>query len=77
MPAKHFLRVDEEGIYSHIYNKGVEQRVIFNDREDYETFLGYLKEYLTPPRDPESIKKAFEVKGRTFRGTPHSFKGKN
>lgn len=71
MSAKHLLRVDEEGIYSHIYNKGIEQRVIFNDEKDHETFLGYLKEYLTAPRDPKSIKKVFEVKGRTFRGTPH------
>lgn len=71
MPAKYLVRVDEEGIYSHVYNKGIEHKVIFNDNEDYQTFLSYLKEYLAPPRDPESIKKVFEVKGRTFRGTPH------
>ncbi|OGH18233.1 MAG: hypothetical protein A2868_01860 [Candidatus Levybacteria bacterium RIFCSPHIGHO2_01_FULL_40_15b] len=71
MPAKNLFRVDEEGIYSHIYNKGIEQRVIFNDKEDYEVFLSYLKDYLIAPRDPDSVKKVFKVHGRTFRGTPH------
>lgn len=71
MPAKNLHRVDEKGVYSHIYNKGVENRDIFKDQEDYETFLGFLNDYLSAPKDPESVKKTFEVHGRTFRGTPH------
>ena len=71
MPAQNLHRENKEGIYSHIYNKGVEKRIIFNDEEDYEVFQGYLKDYLTAPKDPESIKKAFTVHGRIFRGTPH------
>lgn len=71
MPAKNLLRVDEEGIYSHIYNKGVEKRTIFSDSEDYEVFLGFLKDYLTAPKDPNSTKKDFKVRGRVFRGSPH------
>lgn len=71
MPAKNLYRERKKGIYSHVYNKGVEKRVIFNDEEDYATFQGYLKEYLTPPQDPKSIKKSFTVKGRIFHGTPH------
>src|SRR3972149_9961260 len=71
MPAKNLHRIDEEGIYCHIWNKGVENRIIFNDEQDYEVFLGYLKDYLTAPADPESIKKAFTVNGKTFRGMPH------
>lgn len=71
MPAKNLYREDKEGIYSHIYNKGVEKRIVFNDEEDYRVFQGYLKDYLTVPKDPESIKKSFTVHGRIFRGTPH------
>ncbi len=71
MPAKNLNRVDEDGIYSHIYNKGVEQRFLFNDEEDYQVFLGFLKDYLSTPKDPESTKQTFQVHGRSFRGTPH------
>src|SRR3989344_2988402 len=71
MPAKNLQRENEEGIYSHIYNKGIEKRVIFKDEKDYEVFQGFLKDYLTAPQDPESIKKVFTVHGRIFRGMPH------
>lgn len=71
MPAKHLNRTTEEGTHSHIYNKGVEKRIIFNEDQDYQVFQGFLKEYLTLPADRESAKKTFTVKGRTFRGTPH------
>ncbi len=63
MPAK--------GSYYHIYNKGVEGRVIFNDQEDYLTFVGYLREYLSPAPKKEDTKKVFTVNGRTYKGTPH------
>ena len=71
MPAKNLVRRNEEGIYTHIYNRGVENRVIFNDEDDYVTFQGFLKDYLTAPQDPESTKQSFTVHGRVFRGTPH------
>jgi len=71
MPAKNLYRTDEKGTYSHVYNKGIDKRILFNDQEDYEVFLGYLKNYLTAPANPESIKKTFTVNGRVFRGTPH------
>ncbi len=57
--------------YSHIFNKGIEGRIIFGDSQDYEVFTGFLKDYLTPTPAPESTKKIFTIKGRTFRGTPH------
>lgn len=71
MPAKHLYRSSEVGTFSHIYNKGVENRIIFVDQEDYEIFISYLKDYLSPLGDPESKKKTFTVNGRTFKGTPH------
>jgi len=33
----------------HIYNRGVEKRVIFEDDQDYRVFLHLLKYYLSPP----------------------------
>lgn len=71
MPAKHLHRVAEEKTYSHLYNRGVERRIIFNDEQDYEVFQDFLKDYLTPPANPESTKKAFTVNGHIFRGSPH------
>lgn len=71
MPAKNLIRVVDEGGYSHIYNRGVEGRVIFADEHDYGVFLGYVREYLSPPAKPESLKKSFTVKGKTFQGSPH------
>lgn len=70
MPAKNLTRINDVATYSHIYNSGVEKRVIFESVADYEVFLGFLKDYLTP-QDPNSIKKDFKVHGRTFQGTPH------
>lgn len=71
MPAKIPQRTDKKRQYFHIYNRGVENRVIFNDKQDYETFLGYLRDYLSPPPDPKSVRKNFTVKGRVYSGIPH------
>ncbi len=71
MPAKHLKRPSEEGVYCRVYNSGVDKRIIFNDENDYKTFLGFLKDYLTAPIDPKLKKKTFTVQGRTFQGIPH------
>lgn len=57
--------------YSHIFNEGRNGSVIFNDHEDYSTFLRYLKEYITAPIDPSAAKKSFVVQGKTYHGVPH------
>ena len=61
----------EEKVYRHIFNSGVENRIIFNEKQDFEIFYGYLKDYLSTPVDPESAKKDFVVDGRVYRGIPH------
>lgn len=71
MPAQKLKKKEKGEVYYHIYNKGVEERNLFVDPEDYEVFLGYLNDYLTPPPDTKDIKKSFSVKGRTFQGVPH------
>lgn len=57
--------------YCHIYNRGVEGKDIFRDEEDCRTFLGYLKEYLSPVLHPKDLKREFTVNGRTYHGLPH------
>jgi len=49
MPSKNAIKEYESGAYYHIYNRGVEKRSIFQDDQDYKTFLSYLKFYLTNP----------------------------
>lgn len=48
MPAKNSLKQYLENGYYHLYNRGVEKRLIFQDKQDYSVFLSYLKEYLLP-----------------------------
>ncbi|MFA5050724.1 MAG: transposase [Patescibacteria group bacterium] len=48
MPSRNTIKIYiKDGIY-HIYNRGVEKRIIFLDEQDYKIFLYYLKSYLTP-----------------------------
>ncbi len=47
MPSKNIIRnFITDGIY-HIYNRGVEERIIFLDEQDYSVFLFYMKIYLS------------------------------
>ena len=48
MPARNSRKEYLENGYYHIYNRGVEKRIIFLDQQDYSVFLSYLKEYLLP-----------------------------
>ena len=52
MPSKNAIKEYEVGGYYHLYNRGVNKRLIFKDQKDYSTFLSYLQFYLTPPNDP-------------------------
>ena len=49
MPSPNAVKTYIENGYYHIYNRGVEKRLIFQDREDYTKFLYLLKVYLSPP----------------------------
>lgn len=48
MPAKNVIKQYLVNGYYHLYNRGVEKREIFMDKQDEGVFLSYLKEYLTP-----------------------------
>lgn len=48
MPSKNTDKIYIADGYYHIYNRGVEKRVIFEDEQDYSVFLSYLRDYLLP-----------------------------
>ena len=48
MPARNSIKLYIEDGYYHIYNRGVEKRLIFLDQQDYSVFLKYLSDYLLP-----------------------------
>lgn len=48
MPARNSLKQYLENGYYHVYNRGVEKRLVFLDNQDYSVFLSYLKDYLLP-----------------------------
>lgn len=59
MPAKNVLKQYLKNGYYHIYNRGVEKRIIFQDNQDYKVFLSYLKDYLEP-KDEIGLRKILE-----------------
>lgn len=53
MPAKNAVKTYVENGYYHLYNRGVEKRLIFQDEQDYAVFFSYLKTYLLPKNEKE------------------------
>jgi putative transposase len=70
MPSRNIIKTYVKDGFYHIYNRGVEKRIIFEDTQDYKVFLRYLKEYLSPPPDLRKFYKEFTLKGSTFKGVP-------
>lgn len=54
MPSRNVLKDYVPHSYYHVYNRGVEKRVIFKDDQDYEVFLSLLKRYLSPSSEKDS-----------------------
>lgn len=61
MPARNIVKTYVAGGYYHIYNRGIEKRIIFEDEMDYKTFLKYLKEALSTPSDNLGNNKMIKV----------------
>lgn len=55
MPSKNRIKEYQKNSYYHLYNRGTEKRQIFQDQQDYSTFLIYLRNYLIP-KDEESLR---------------------
>jgi putative transposase len=54
MPSRNILKEYIPHSYYHIYNRGVDNRIIFEDHLDYEVFLNLLKRYLSPSSEPDA-----------------------
>ncbi|MEK7525389.1 MAG: transposase [Patescibacteria group bacterium] len=52
MPHKNTIRYYEPDGYYHVYNRGVEKRKIFLDKNDYSRFVDILEGYLAPKPPP-------------------------
>lgn len=55
MPSKNTVKFYAENCYYHLYNRGVEKRNIFLDKEDCSVFLRFLKMYLSPPEELKNL----------------------
>lgn len=55
MPARNTIKEYAAHGYYHLYNRGVEKRRIFLDKQDYAVFLSYLRDYLLP-KDVDDLK---------------------
>jgi putative transposase len=55
MPARNIIKKYVAGGYYHIYNRGVEKRDIFLDKQDCIVFQRYLKLYLAHPDEVREI----------------------
>jgi len=53
MPAKNSIKQYAANSYYHLYNRGVEKRLIFLEQQDYAVFLSYLKDYLLSKNEKE------------------------
>lgn len=56
MPSRNSIKLYIDNAYYHIYNRGVEKRLIFQDAQDHSVFLSYLKDYLLL-KDTETLQK--------------------
>lgn len=70
MPGKNTIKSYIQGGFYHLYNRGVEKRIIFKEKSDYKVFLGYLKKCLLPPPTRAELIKTFTLQGETFKGIP-------
>ncbi|MCX6704229.1 MAG: transposase [Candidatus Woesebacteria bacterium] len=66
MPSRNSIKVYVAGGFYHIYNRGVEKRIIFEDEQDYKVFLKNLKEILSPP-DPSAANTIFSLRGQSYK----------
>jgi putative transposase len=54
MPGRNTVKKYKEDAYYHVFNRGVDDRQIFMDDQDYDTFLSLLKRHLTRTKEYSS-----------------------
>lgn len=70
MTAQGSVAVSVSESFCHIYNESPEGKKLFSDAQDYSSFLGFLEEYLLPPK-PENKTKEFTINGKVYKGVTH------
>ncbi len=73
MPSKNSIKLYVENTYYHIYNRGVEKRLIFLDSQDYSVFLNYLKEYLLP-KDEKNLRSVLSLDTTSYKEKAQALK---
>ncbi len=74
MPSKHMVKTYIRDGYYHVYNRGVEKRTIFADVQDYQVYLKYIKEALSPVSDRKNLTIEVTFIAGTFKGIPKQAK---
>lgn len=55
MPSRNIVKMFVENGYYHVYSRGVDRREIFLDEQDCEVFLYYIKLYLSPIKEIQTL----------------------
>ncbi len=63
MPARNRVKIFLENALYHVYNRGVEKRVIFLDDQDFRVFLSFIRAYLCPPQSTPLVHPVTQVTG--------------
>lgn len=62
MPSKYIVRSFSENSYYHVFNRGIDKKIIFKDSQDYEIFKYYLEAYLLPIEKVLKKYKSFPIR---------------
>lgn len=60
MPSRNRIKQYVDESYYHVYNRGVDKKVIFKDKDDYAVFLNLLKRYLDDKPSKDSSGREYE-----------------
>lgn len=71
MPSRNSIKLYAENSYYHVYNRGIDKKDIFIDKNDYVVFKNLMKRYLVPPLEEERDNK-FESNRIRYRTDLHS-----
>lgn len=70
MPRKNTIKTYEPNGYYHIFNRGIDGHRIFQDKDDYLTFLKYIEIYLSPLDTLNTTEKP--LRSNLIKGNLHS-----
>lgn len=70
MPRKNVIKQFQKNGFYHIYNRGIDGRRIFEDKQDYLTFLKYFEIYLSPLEKLNTLENP--LRSNLIKGNLHS-----